>query len=897
MGVTRSDRKNLITSKEKVVIHLLDYHKFRHDSAAPEEVTQDGIAEAIDVGRNNVSKVVRDLVKEDILTVQKKHVRGMKRIRKVYFLTHMGFQHGVSLKEEIESVGVTVVDFDQEETEDQVGRLNMYLPNSYSLIELASAVTRGTFDCPSFYESKKKEERRFVDYTDRKPTVREFFGREQELEKLEDFIEKDEANILSVFGIAGIGKTTLLAKFAQDVRSKIHVFWYKVHEWVTPKILLNPLAEFLSNIGKKGLERYLSQTDALSMGELCTILESDLKGVSSLIIIDDIQNAGEEVRGLLRALTSVMNNLPKLRLITASREMPEYYSRSDVISGHIEEIHLKGLERGSAIEMLRAKHHPGISIEDVFDATDGHPLFLQLVEDPQSILKKDVRMFIEQEVYSKLNMGEKHILEIACIFRYPVMMDAFFAMEEEIQEELGNSVEEMSYQDYMVDYETIDDLLTKSMLQESTGRMIGMHDLIREFFYSRLSPRQRRTYHRAASKYYLEDSSISSYVEALYHSLQAEEFDTAVQIAAGHGRQILKRGYTALFAPLVEELLSGHQEVMEKDKIELLLLLGNINEVRGEWDQALANLRRVIQIASEGEDTRLIAEAHRRIGAIYLRRVNFDESMFHLEKSLSLAQESEDVATLMEVLYDLGGNAERRGEMQEALSYFEHSRDLAKSIGNDVGLGKALYGMGRAHEQMREYKRSIRLKEEALEVLERTGNANEIAKVCTSLGIDLKEVGDMKWAIEYQDRAIDLAQEGGDVSTFGYALSNAAASYLEMGNVEKSEELIERASSIFENLKDKMMISTMHLYRGYAFSAKNEWNWAKEEFGTGLEIMRGLRVPVKLSTWLYEIGMLYLQNEDTSEGKSLLREALKIADETDHENLRREITDTISAVE
>ena len=90
----------------------------------------------------------------------------------------------------------------------------------------------------------------------------------------------------------------------------------------------------------------------------------------------------------------------------------------------------------------------------------------------------------------------------------------------------------MGYADYMLDYDTIDSLLSKSLLMESMGRMLSMHDLIREFVYSRLHPRQRKLYHRAAAKYYLQEGTASSSVEALYHSLQASEHKSAIRIAA-----------------------------------------------------------------------------------------------------------------------------------------------------------------------------------------------------------------------------------------------------------------------------------------------------------------------------------------------------------------------------
>lgn len=894
--MTRRTKKNLLTSKEKIILHLLGHHRFYQDSASPEAVTQDGVAEAVGVGRNNVSRFLNELVKDDLIEVQVKHIKGLQRVRNVYFLSHLGFQEGLALKEDIESIRVRVIDFDGVQKEEEVSRLNIHLPKSYSLVELASGVERGVFTCSAFHEGKIKEERRYVDYSDRKPAVRTFFGRTPEIKRLQEFMNSETGKLLVVHGIAGIGKTTLLAKFAQEIRDSTNLFWYKVHEWITLKILLGPIAEFLSQLGRKGLERYLAQTETPSVGEVCAILENDLTEAEILLIVDDIQKSEPDVLEFLSALIAVLTPLERVRIIVASREIPTFYNRSEVVTGIIEEMNLHGLDRDSAGKMLSGRSVPEKAIGAIYDATDGHPLFLQLIDDPQSFLGKDIRMFIEQEVHSKLDLTEKKILEIASVFRYPVLVDAFFIMEDELEKDSGRRTRDMSYADYMVDYDTLDGLLSKSLLQESIGRLIGMHDLIREFIYSRLRPKQRIALHRAASSFYLEDSSAPAYVEALYHSLSAGDEERGKRIAAAHGRMIIAKGYAAPFAPLVGQVLETDHEMSPDDRMELLTLKGQIQDIQGDWDEAINNFQEILRLASADRDRRIIADVNRRVGSIMLRRGEFASASVYLQEGQRLAEEGDDIHTLVDIFYDMGGLHERTGENDLAIEFFNRSRELAHSIGEEMGEGKALYGIGRVYENLLDYDMAIKFKKEALLVLEKIGDANEIAKVSTSLGNDLRALGDMDNSIKYQEKAINLAQSVGDLTTLGYAFSNAAASYLEMGVLGESEELIDRASDIFSKLDDRIMMSTMHLYRGYLYFKKNDWEWAKDEFQTSLNILRKLGVPIKLSYWLYEIGQVYLENDDDREAIILFEEALDIATKMNHENLTRDLMQTLEII-
>jgi len=894
--VSRRTRKNLITSKEKILLHLLGYQKFSQDSAAPEAVTQEGVARAIGAGRNNVSKFARELITDGMVVEQQKHIKGMQRIRKAYFLSHLGFQEALRLKEEIETTRVKLVDFEGERHDDEVGRLNMYLPRNYSLIELADGVQTGVFNCASFHEARIKEERRYVDYTDRKPAVRVFFGREEELSRLKHFLEREEGGILSVNGIAGIGKTTLLAKFAQEVRDRTNLFWYRIHEWVTLKIMLSPLAEFLSQIGKKGLERYLTQTETPSVGEVCALLENDLKEVTALLIIDDLQKADASIVDFLTAMVTVMEQLPGIKVMVASREVPSFYSRSDILSGLVEEMALTGLDLQSAEKMLALRSIPQHSMRSLYEATDGHPLFLQLIEDPGIKLGRNLRRFIDQEVYHRLEIAERHILEILSVFRYPVLIDALFLLEEEIHRQEGQRVEEMGYADYMVDYDILDDLVAKSLLQESMGRMIGMHDLIREFFYGRLKPRQRMIFHRAAASFYLEEPSAPSLIEALHHSLRGSDFEKAIRIAVGQGREIISKGYAAPFEPLLRQLLADCPEILPNDLMEVLLLKGQIEDVRGEWDGATACYQQVLSIAMPITNRRIVADVHRRIGSIMLRRTRFDEALLHLETARNLAKEMDDAHTLVEVFYDLGGLAERTGQYHEGIEMFTSSRDLAQTLGDELGKAKALYGIGRVYGTLLEYDNAIEYKSKALRVMEGIGEANELAKVCTSLGNDFMAKGDMDSSLEYHKRAIELAESIGDINTLGYAFSNAAAVYLEKGLLRESEKLIEESSDIFSKLDDKIMISTMHLYRGFIHHKNKDWEWAKDEFNTSLEMLRRLGVPIKLGQWLYEIGQLYLENQDPEGALELFQEAREIANRMKHDNLLRDLDQAMNMV-
>ncbi len=885
--------RSLLTVKERVFLHLLFQQRFVMDSDSPKSVTQEGVAKAVDVGRNNVAKVLAEMGKEGTVDTFTRHVKGLPSVRKVYFLSAKGSEKAKAVKQDVESTVVDIIDLQGKHLKDEIGRLGNYLPKRYDLLELVNGIVQGSIDCRSFHENRMREERRYVDFTDKKPAVRAFFGREREMEVLSGLLTSDTKRMVVINGIPGIGKTTLLAKFAQLVRESTNVFWYKVHEWANLKALLRPLAEFLSQMGRRNLEWYLNQTEAPLVGEATHILETDLKDVSVLLIFDDVHKAEPSVLEFLGALLTIMEGMENVRAVCTARALPTFYSRSAIFRGSVEELNLEGLDRESSVQMMRSRGLSPADVEEVFRVTSGHPLFLELIDDPKLALGKNIRIFIEQEVFSRLDVAERKIMSIAAVFRYPVLIDAFFIMEEEIHLAAGVDKVELEGTDYAVSYEAVDSLLSKSIIYESVGRLIGMHDLLREFSLSRLTPRQRRVYHRAAARYYLQDGSAPARVEGLYHSLMASDVQTAVSIAAGDGRSIINKGYATQFAPLLDRLLRDMDGMERKDLVEISLLQGEVLYLQGEWDRALEVLGSLKRSSSIGLDARVIGEVSRMIGVIHLNRGEYDVAWGMLSESMEISVHNSDLPTQADVLYDMGGLLERRGRTTDAIEIFERARKIALDLADDLALGKALYGIGRAYSTLEDYDSAIRYKEQALAVLERRGDTNMMAKACISIGNDLCSLGQNQKGLVYLDRAQELANSVGDLSTVGHALANMTGCRLVQGQLEEAERMALRCLPISTKLNDPLMASMLHFYLGYVRSKMGDRPSAEADFDKALELLREHDSPVRLGQLLIEIAKICLENEDREQAMTLLGEAHGIAERLGHQRLREQVQENM----
>jgi hypothetical protein len=147
------------------------------------------------------------------------------------------------------------VDFDGKVQEDEMGKLSLYLPKRYAFLDLRAGSEQGLLRLRIVpMRARLKQERRFVDYTDRKPTVRTFFGRQKEPE-LNEFLGVQHCahhgRVRDTRDRQDHSPGQVTSRTSGEQR---HVTGTGVHEWVNLKILL-PRSRSSSQLGKKGLER------------------------------------------------------------------------------------------------------------------------------------------------------------------------------------------------------------------------------------------------------------------------------------------------------------------------------------------------------------------------------------------------------------------------------------------------------------------------------------------------------------------------------------------------------------------------------------------------------------------------------------------------------------------
>ncbi len=718
-----------LTVSERILFHLNAYLKFEDKYEAPFDITQDGISQACSISRAHAAIELKKLKAANIVDERLAHVRRGKSRRKVYFLTMSGKTKAADIAHYVKDNGI----------------VPMVDPAKVS---------------PELTPAKIKATRRSSPV----PVVKEFFGREKELQFLNDSLADNALKVLAIRGIAGIGKTTLAAKFVSGLTGQ-RIFWYTAKPWDASKSLADSLGRFFYENGARKLSTYLS-SGKFELGELSFLFSEELSENGYTMVFDDA-DASEPLQEFLRMLR---HSSGSAKIIVTSESQPSFYDSADVLARkEVVEVELGGLDERSALELLDSRGIRGPIAEELARAVHGHPLSLEMVtESDPSEAKHQVSRFFEEKYYAQLPDQERALLQLSSVFHRPFTADA-------IPRDLKGARK-------------------GSMLREVAPGKFEIHASLRDFVYNSMSPDERSRWHSSAADYYLRTGDI---VERVFHLVKARRGLEAEMTLARAGEEASdgKRLWDA-----VKDL----EPTRPKYRDPVLLTKARAAATVGHAEVALGLLERII---SEG-DGKFTAEALVEKAGILGRSGDIEASSNLLSEALGKA--SEFPSTRAKALRGLGVLESKRGNYQKAQELLEASERDALAAMDSKGMLMAHMELGNVFVGRSMY-------EEAISHFSKCAagfGPTELTGVHLNMGIACDALGRSADARLHLENAIRLADETGQPRSKQLALMALAEVMIKSHKLESAKEDCYRALEIATELSDKLGMSTIYAAMG-----------------------------------------------------------------------------------
>jgi len=761
------------TAKEKVLVHLLDYYGKEEGYALPVELTQEGIADRLDLKQNTVSYAVRKLVEGGLLREETRRIKNKKQKRKAYFLTEKGFKKGKETRENIADTEVEILP-EKDKRSIKIGEINAYFQTNLSLLEIVQRVENdGSF------ESKKEDgDQSFEAHLDDLPTPK---GKSHpKYDELQKVWEKGN-DLISIIGGEGTGKTTLLSKLIENLKENNNVFYFNVRNWHDSMHLCSDLAEFLEKCGKHTLSSYLKSADKLDTQERLNRFLTDIEDLKTVFIFDDI-HTNERLSEIIEELISLKDKTNHSRFII-SREKNDY----DLPFEEVEEIKLESTD--FLLNILSEFYQDEQEIGSLSDVLD---------------------YYITDEEY--------WALALLSVFRVPVNRKVLSRLEP-------------------VTPKMVENLIQTPLVEITIGeKKIRSHPKVKRSLWDSLSSEEVTWLHEVASEYYIDEPSRGEEhtIEKLYHLLEAKKYASFKKRIDEGSEGLLARGYYDIVIDLIEqferndkdystmfikaeayrrknlyrEALESYSNIIEAGEEPLLVTkayMGSAStkEAKGNYDDALSEYeearKNAEKIKAKQEREKLIGKILFRQGSLLSEKGEYSKAEDFISEAINTLQKEEH-SLLTTANLVMARIKKLDGDWDEAVEYFgdglEHWEQIKETYQRIGGLKE----IGSFYTILRELNSAEEYLKEAIDTSERFGYWDLKISALISLIECYLEKRKVEEAIRTGKEAEDFLEEIGDEKGKALVHTLLGNAYSISDRPQKAEEHYNKSISIYQKM-------------------------------------------------------------------------------------------------
>lgn len=704
----------------------------------------------------------------------------------------------------------------------------------------------------------------------------EIVGRRAELAALSAALDRtleSQGNVVGVSAAAGLGKSRLVAEFVRGVRAggglvafgECPAFGTNADYFVWQEIwrsLLRVDPDAGDEEQRLALERELESIDPalvqrspllapvlgipipdnhltagfdakLRKASLENLLADCLRARAAeelvVIVLEDCHWIGPLARDLLTALVRAAGVLPVL-FVLAYRPAAAPGGGLDLEPlTRFAELQLEELEPGDVERLIRSKlaqlFGPDASpspalVELVTARSQGNPFYVEELlsfihgrgldpDDARALRGLELPESLHSLVLSRvdtLDEGPRRTLKVASVVGRSFLARTLPA----VYPELGSPGEVSSQLEELRSLELI------ALDRAADESYLFRHVVTQEVAYESMPFGIRALLHEQVGDYIerTEADAIALHLDLLaHHYWNSENLEKKREYLV---RAAEAAETTYANAAAIDYLERAAPLVGEAERVALLLKLGRILELVGDWRRAEEVEREALAVAELlGDDG---------------------------------ARAWSEVA-LAEV-------ARKQGRYDEALALLNLAAGRFEATGDEAGGGQVRHLIGTLHAQQGEYARAIASYEASLEIRERLGDAAGMAGLLSNLGVVAEYSDDLAAARSYHEQALALRTQLDDRRAIAVSLTNLGTIAVLEHEYEAARTCFEEAMRLNREVGDAWMVGISDNNLGNATRGLADYDAARHHYAASLRAYRAYDDKWALAFLVEDIGQL-----------------------------------------
>lgn len=455
---------------------------------------------------------------------------------------------------------------------------------------------------------------------------------------------------------------------------------------------------------------------------------------------------------------------------------------------------------------------PGELIEKISRRAEGNPFYIEELlnylhdrdidpQQPEALEQIDLPDSLYSLILSRIDQlseNQKTLLKVASVigrlFQAAMLWGVYnqFGDQERVRNDL-NTLSEME--------------LTPMDTPEPELAYLFKHILTQEVAYETLSFATRAMLHDQIGQYIEKTYSdaLGQYIDLLaYHFQHSENLPKKREY-------LLKAGEAAQADYANSAAITYYRQVLhllpEEQQVDVLLRLGQVLELVGEWKDAEDVNRQAEALAGRLQDAPEQARAQQALGWLLRKQGSYAEAETWLVRAREAYQQLGDSSGLSHALADIGEIYRLQGKYTEARAYYEESLRLAAGIDDprlrQKARAHALKGAGTVATWQGDYAIARELNQESLALRRELGDTPGVATLLNNLGIIARFQSDLEAARQMNEESLALFRAMGDRWAVGQLLNNQACVASDQKEYTDARLLLQESLMIRRQLGDK----------------------------------------------------------------------------------------------
>jgi tetratricopeptide (TPR) repeat protein len=295
-------------------------------------------------------------------------------------------------------------------------------------------------------------------------------------------------------------------------------------------------------------------------------------------------------------------------------------------------------------------------------------------------------------------------------------------------------------------------------------------------------------------------------------------------------------------------------------RIDTLHNLGDVCQIAGRNDEALAAFEKMLVLAWRLDLRNKGGAAHNRIGRAYRDTGRLEDAMRHLGAGLALFDGIKEERGKASSLDDIGKVHWLRGSYGLSLTFLSQALDIRRRLADKRSIALSLNNLGLVHMDSAHYREARESFEQSLAIRREIGDMPGVVASLNNLGTVFQDQGDHGRSLELWAEALEGAREVGDRLRQAYLLTNIGEAHYRMKHYEESIKILRQAEEIADQLGDRLLCGECARGLGKAFMLSGDLPKAREHLRKSLELFEQLKSKVHIGVALRTLG------EVTAEG-------------------------------